>query len=104
MSLQTGAPLQYHRVPITDEQAPREQDFDALVRQMRAAPSQHPSTLPSTAERAVPSACMQVRHMQAGHAADADTRYVFNCALGRGRTTTGLSIACLAWRAIAQVS
>ena len=47
---------------------------------------------------------MQVRHMQAGHAADADTRYVFNCALGRGRTTTGLSIACLAWRAIAQVS
>lgn len=27
--------------------------------------------------------------------------FVFNCQLGRGRTTTGMTIACIAWRSIA---
>ena len=70
--LQEGYSLSYFRVPITDEQAPHEEDFDAIV-----------------------------HHMQNGHTNDANTVYVFNCALGRGRTTTGLTIACLTWRAIA---
>lgn len=73
--LELGVELSFHRVPITDEQAPHEEDFDAIV-----------------------------RHMQAAHAANPATRYVFNCALGRGRTTSGLSIACLTWRAIANDS
>lgn len=39
--------------------------------------------------------------MHAAHTRDPKSVYVFNCALGRGRTTTGLTIACLTWRAIA---
>jgi len=70
--LQLTTPLTYHRVPITDEVAPQEEDFDAIA-----------------------------RHMREAHAADAASVYVFNCALGRGRTTTGLCTACLTWRAIA---
>lgn len=67
-----AAPLVYKRVPITDEEAPREADFDAIV-----------------------------SHMREAHSADPSSAYVFNCALGRGRTTTGVAIACLVWRSIA---
>ncbi|CAK9092412.1 Paladin [Durusdinium trenchii] len=49
------------RVPITDEQAPKVTDYDAVSAIVRAAPS--------------------------------DSVIVFNCQMGRGRTTTGLCIA-----------
>jgi hypothetical protein len=59
----------YYRVPITDESAPLEADFDTIV-----------NAIGSTVERRA---------------------FVFNCQLGRGRTTTGMAIACVAWRSIA---
>jgi len=70
--LELTHPLLYHRVPITDELAPAEPDFDRIV-----------------------------QHMTSAHTANANAVYVFNCALGRGRTTTGLCTAGLIWRAIA---
>jgi len=58
-----GFTLNYARMPIVDEKAPTEADFDSLLEQMR-------STGDSTA-------C------------------VFNCQMGKGRTTTGMIVACL---------
>jgi len=55
--------LQYARMPIVDEKAPTESDFDNLLNQLRA-------TTP-------------------------DTACVFNCQMGKGRTTTGMIVACL---------
>ena len=69
-----GAPeVVYSRVPITDETAPEEKDFDQLVAELRA------TALACTDETAL----------------------VFNCQMGRGRTTTGMvcgSILLLAVR------
>lgn len=50
--------VEYYRIPITDECAPEEKDFDAIV--------------------AATKDC------------NTDTAVVFNCQLGRGRTSTGL--------------
>merc|ERR1712025_28138 len=55
--------LVYDRMPIVDEKAPRECDFDAMV-----------NALKDTAQ---------------------DTACVFNCQMGKGRTTTGMIVACL---------
>jgi len=55
--------LVYDRMPIVDEKAPRECDFDAMV-----------NALKDTAK---------------------DTACVFNCQMGKGRTTTGMIVACL---------
>jgi len=55
--------LNYARMPIVDEKAPRECDFDALVTELRDV--------------------------------DANTACVFNCQMGKGRTTTGMIVACL---------
>lgn len=55
--------LEYARMPIVDEKAPQECDFDAMV-----------GVLKDTA---------------------ADTACVFNCQMGKGRTTTGMIVACL---------
>lgn len=55
--------VDYFRIPITDECAPEEKDFDELVNTLK-------DTTPTTA-------------------------IVFNCQMGRGRTTTGLVCAYL---------
>eukprot|EP00899_Mesostigma_viride_P028287 jgi/Mesvir1/8643/Mv02588-RA.1 len=58
-----GYPVDYCRVPVTDEKAPKERDFDALVDRLRDRDPHMP--------------------------------LVFNCQMGRGRTTTAMIIACL---------
>lgn len=58
-----GYRVEFHRVPVTDEQAPDAQDFEALKGQLSGLP--------------------------------ADTPRVFNCQMGRGRTTTGMVVAQL---------
>jgi len=55
--------LDYARMPIVDEKAPRECDFDAMVEELKGL--------------------------------DANTACVFNCQMGKGRTTTGMIVACL---------
>ena len=50
-------------MPIVDEKAPRECDFDAMLRELKGT--------------------------------DANTACVFNCQMGKGRTTTGMIVACL---------
>eukprot|EP01113_Clastostelium_recurvatum_P019836 TRINITY_DN2348_c0_g1_i1.p1 TRINITY_DN2348_c0_g1~~TRINITY_DN2348_c0_g1_i1.p1 ORF type:complete len:584 (+),score=142.11 TRINITY_DN2348_c0_g1_i1:202-1752(+) len=56
--------LDYHRIPITDECAPEEKDFDELISTLRFASLEN-------------AAC------------------VFNCQMGRGRTTTGMVVCYL---------
>jgi len=58
-----GFTLSYSRMPIVDEKAPSEGDFDAMLDQLRAAGE--------------------------------NTACVFNCQMGKGRTTTGMIVACL---------
>ncbi|CAN6317707.1 unnamed protein product [Urochloa humidicola] len=60
-----GYLVDYERVPITDEKAPKEGDFDNLVRRISQV--------------------------------DLETEIVFNCQMGRGRTTTGMVIATLVY-------
>nr|XP_043636887.1 paladin [Erigeron canadensis] len=55
--------VDYERIPVTDEKAPKEQDFDTLVDRISRA--------------------------------DLKTEIIFNCQMGRGRTTTGMVIATL---------
>ena len=50
-------------MPIVDEKAPRECDFDAMLNELRGT--------------------------------DENTACVFNCQMGKGRTTTGMIVACL---------
>jgi hypothetical protein len=59
--------VRYHRIPIADEAAPEEKDFDQLISAIRSAPP--------------------------------DSAFVFNCQMGRGRTTTGMVCACIMMRA-----
>ncbi|KAF7818056.1 paladin-like isoform X1 [Senna tora] len=58
-----GYLVDYERVPITDEKAPKELDFDFLVHRISQV--------------------------------DVNTDIIFNCQMGRGRTTTGMVIATL---------
>ncbi|XP_065602070.1 paladin [Cyrtonyx montezumae] len=58
--------LTYRRIPIPDFCAPKEQDFDRLLEAMKGALAE-----------------------------DSQTGFVFNCASGRGRTTTAMVIAVL---------
>ena len=65
LMIHEGYNVDYQRLPITDEQAPEEQDFTVLLRRMQAThPSQH---------------------------------VIFNCQMGRGRTTTGMIVGVM-WR------
>ena len=67
----SGYNVDYCRLPITDEQAPQEEDFNVLVRRMIGTSlSQH---------------------------------LIFNCQMGRGRTTTGMIVAVM-WRSLLQNS
>lgn len=58
-----GFDLSYFRLPIVDEKAPQDKDFDAMLNAML-------NTTP-------------------------DTACIFNCQMGKGRTTTGMILACL---------
>lgn len=58
-----GFDLSYFRLPIVDEKAPQDKDFDAALIAMRNT--------------------------------DPDTACIFNCQMGKGRTTTGMILACL---------
>jgi len=58
-----GFDLDYFRLPIVDEKAPQDKDFDAALTAMRNT--------------------------------DADTACIFNCQMGKGRTTTGMILAVL---------
>ncbi|XP_007938910.1 paladin [Orycteropus afer afer] len=60
--------LTYHRIPIPDFCAPREEDFDRLLKALRAA-----------------------------LAKDSGTGFVFSCLSGQGRTTTAMVVAVLAF-------
>ena len=58
-----GYSLEYLRVPVTDEKAPKERDFVVLQRRIWDKPP--------------------------------DTALIFNCQMGRGRTSTGMIIGSL---------
>jgi len=58
-----GFNLKYDRMPIIDEKAPTEVDFDAMLNSIKAS--------------------------------SPDTACIFNCQMGKGRTTTGMVVACL---------
>ncbi|KAM9197335.1 paladin [Dugong dugon] len=60
--------LTYHRIPIPDFCAPREEDFDRLLEALRAALTKDPGT-----------------------------GFVFGCLSGQGRTTTAMVVALLAF-------
>uniref|UniRef100_A0A9L0SFG3 Paladin n=1 Tax=Equus caballus TaxID=9796 RepID=A0A9L0SFG3_HORSE len=60
--------LTYHRIPVPDFCAPREEDFDRLLEALQAA-----------------------------LAKDAGTGFVFSCLSGQGRTTTAMVVAVLAF-------
>ncbi len=68
------ARLEYVRVPIADETAPEEQDFDQLVDELRALVAARDGAAEATA-------------------------LVFNCHMGRGRTTTGMVCGSILMRA-----
>lgn len=58
-----GYDVEYTRVPVTDEKAPKEKDFALLMRRLWKPPE--------------------------------DAALIFNCQMGRGRTSTGMIIASL---------
>jgi len=62
--------IEYYRIPISDETAPEEKDFDQLIAELKG--------------------CI-------GHPGVA---LVFNCQMGRGRTTTGMVSACILSKAV----
>ncbi|WIA11258.1 hypothetical protein OEZ85_011384 [Tetradesmus obliquus] len=61
--IEDGYNVDYTRVPITDEKAPKDSDFELLIQRLWNVPP--------------------------------DAALVFNCQMGRGRTTTGMVIATL---------
>lgn len=67
---QAGARVEFVRLPVTDEQAPKVEEFDELVRRL----------LPVISS----SATMDGESLS----------FIFNCQMGRGRTTTGMVICC----------
>jgi len=72
---QDGVPaVEYYRIPISDESAPEEKDFDQLIAELKGCLGQ-----PGVA-------------------------FVFNCQMGRGRTTTGMVSACIMSKAIQRTS
>ncbi|EIW57292.1 uncharacterized protein TRAVEDRAFT_59033 [Trametes versicolor FP-101664 SS1] len=66
LMVKDGYKVDYDRVAVTDEQAPLPGALMQLLTRVRSG-------------------------LQSGHAAD----FVFNCQMGRGRTTTGMVTACL---------
>jgi hypothetical protein len=66
--------VEYYRIPIADETAPEEKDFDQLIAELRGCLSSPGVAL------------------------------VFNCQMGRGRTTTGMVCACIMAKAVQSTS
>jgi protein-tyrosine phosphatase len=58
-------------MPVTDEQSPELKDFDMLIQLL------------------LPEIVDAQKHP------DASLSFVFNCQMGRGRTTTGMVVCCL---------
>jgi len=81
-----AARITYTRVPIADETAPEEQDFDQLVRELRGVVA--PADLKEIEE------CSKSIQDELKRCA-----LVFNCHMGRGRTTTGMVCASIMVRA-----
>jgi len=97
-----GYSVDYERIPITDEKSPKERDFDSLV---SAFPVYHfiiedflldllcgfdlYIVAWSFLDRQF---CLQVQRLSQ---VEVGTKLVFNCQMGRGRTTTGMVIATL---------
>jgi hypothetical protein len=69
--MKSGCRVKFHRMPVTDEQSPELKDFDMLIRTL----------LPEILDAA--------KHT------DMSLSFVFNCQMGRGRTTTGMVVCCL---------
>jgi len=59
-----GFPIDFHRIPITDERSPKPGDFNNIIETLAKYPQK-------------------------------DTHFIYNCQLGRGRTTTGLVVTCI---------
>jgi len=72
---QDGVPtVEYYRIPISDETAPEEKDFDQLIAELK------------------------------GCLGKPGVALVFNCQMGRGRTTTGMVSACIMSKAAKRTS
>jgi hypothetical protein len=81
LNRQPGVPqVKYIRVPIADETAPDEQDFDQLVTELQDV---------SLSANAVPRFDLQGASPLPPCGVDT-TALLFNCHMGRGRTTTGM--------------
>eukprot|EP00760_Papus_ankaliazontas_P023233 PhM_4_TR1995/c0_g1_i1/m.8966 len=68
----SGARVEFHRIPVTDEMSPEHKDFDVLVETL----------LPHVREAMLQAATRRVS-------------FVFNCQMGRGRTTTGMVVCVM---------
>ncbi|KAA3471474.1 paladin-like [Gossypium australe] len=77
-----GYLVDYERVPITDEKSPKELDFDIVWMW-----------------KSVDAIYVFLHDVMVNKISQADisTEVVFNCQMGRGRTTTGMVIATLAY-------
>ena len=69
-----GATLEYYRIPISDESAPEEKDFDQLVAELK------------------------------GSLGNPGVAFVFSCQMGRGRATPGMVCACIMSKACQRTS
>jgi len=77
LNQQPGLPhLTYMRVPIADETAPDDHDFDQLVTELRGAALAHAEA--------------RARGVHAPAGGGGRVAFLFNCHMGRGRTTTGM--------------
>ena len=69
--------VQFSRFPVTDEQAPEEKDFDYLIQALLPVVASLPQPDGGAND---PAECISL---------------VFNCQMGRGRTTTGMVVAAM---------
>ena len=76
--------VEIEHLPIADETAPEEQDFDQIIRELRDL------ALDRTVEPRDPGFVDERLKASIGRQAYASTALVFNCQMGRGRTTTGM--------------
>lgn len=88
----------YFRCPITDEQAPSVESFDRLIgmfeaeaASIAAKPPQPRMLTSSSSSSSTPSPPPTPKE----NSGFANSFFVFNCQMGRGRTTTGMILACL---------
>nr|CAD1841606.1 unnamed protein product [Ananas comosus var. bracteatus] len=85
-----GYLIDYERIPITDEKSPKERDFDNLYGEPIIDKFQALGLV-------IVKFCSKSRKVHRISQADIETEIVFNCQMGRGRTTTGMVIATLVY-------